>query len=141
MTPTSSLLEFFTALFHHTTMLGFRTALSNLARAAVPLRTRAATRTLATTPGFLGTYISTPKACVNLRVIHPKYKTSKDANSHVLSSPGVIVFQVAPTDNGKQSWEKKQTFYITPSDIIQILSWVPTQEVRCHGACRTHNRT
>lgn len=122
-------------------MLCFRTALSTLARAAAPLRTRAATRTLAATPVFLGNYVSTPKACVNLRVIHPKYKKSKDNNSHVLSSAGVVSFQVAPTVNGKHAWEKKLTFYITPSDIIQILSWVPTQEVRRHGACRMHNRS
>lgn len=117
-----------------------------LAARLVPAARVAASPLARSVAQFRGSYIAKPAACVNIRVNHPKYKKSKDGFALTLANPGNISFEIAPAAGGSKSagdadptatgfnWEKKLGFNISASDIIQLLSWVPTHEVRGTGA-------
>ena len=125
-------------------MFRFVRLLAPATRVVPPMRVAAPARSVAV---FRGSYIAKPSSCVNIRVNHPKYKKSKDGAAMVLATPGTIAFEIAPGAGGAKTsedadpasggyvWEKKLSYNISASDIIQMLSWVPRHEVgvRCGG--------
>lgn len=120
-------------------MLRFVRLLAPATRVVPPMSVSAPARGVAV---FRGSYIAKPSSCVNIRVNHPKYKKSKDGAAMVLATPGTIAFEIAPGAGGAKAssedadpasggyqWEKKLSYNISASDIIQLLSWVPSHEV------------